>query len=242
MADHTVKAFDNEIAQLRGLIAEMGGLAEIAIRDAIEALVRHDEELAQKVIAADRRLDALEADVDRLAVRIIALRAPMANDLRDVIAALKISGVVERIGDYAKNIAKRTLVLSKHPKIETPPEMAALAAHALASLREVMDSFTTRDSRKAEAVWRRDQEIDDLASRMQRGVIQRMATQLTEGGHDAAEVECSTHFLFIAKNLERVGDHATNIAEVIQFQLSGSWIRETRPKGGEPGTVLSGGR
>ena len=143
--------------------------------------------------------------MERTAVRIIALRAPLANDLREVVAALKIAAVVERIGDYAKNIAKRTLVLSRHPKIETPPEMAALAAHALASLREVMDSFATRDARKAESVWRRDQEIDDLASRMQRGVIVRMSSHLTEGGHEAAEVACSTHFLFIAKNLEQIG-------------------------------------
>ena len=106
-----------------------------------------------------------------------------------------------------------------------------LATHTIALVREVMDSFTTRDARKAEAVWRRDQEIDDLASRMQRGVIFRMSNNLTDGvSHDAGEVECSTHFLFIAKNLERVGDHATNIAEVIQYQLSGTWVREARPE------------
>jgi phosphate transport system protein len=101
MVEHTVKAFESEIGQLRGLIAEMGGLAEVAIRDAIDALVRHDEELARKVVALDPRIDALEAEVDRLAVRTIALRAPMADDLRDVVAALKISGVIERIGDYS---------------------------------------------------------------------------------------------------------------------------------------------
>ncbi len=240
--DHTVSSFDTELSHLERRVLEMGGLAESQLGAAVEALQKRNTDAAERIIARDPDLDEAERKIESSALSILARRQPMANDLRYVFGNVKIAGSLERIGDYAKNIAKRTLVLSKHPKIETPPEMAALAAHALASLREVMDSFTTRDSRKAEAVWRRDQEIDDLASRMQRGVIQRMATQLTEGGHDAAEVECSTHFLFIAKNLERVGDRATNIAEVIQFQLSGSWIRETRPKGGEPGTVLSGGR
>ena len=148
---------------------------------------------------------------------------------------MKIAGSLERIGDYAKNIAKCTLIIAKQPAVILPTELTPLAAHAKALVREVMDSFTARNTRKAESVWRRDQEIDDLASRMQRGVILRMSNDMTDRDHhDAADVECSTHFLFIAKNLERVGDHATNIAEVILFQLSGNWVSEARPKGGDP--------
>ena len=143
--EHTVKAFDEDITRLRGLIAEMGGLAEFAIRDAIEALVRHDEVLAQKVIAADRRLDALEAEVDRLAVRIIVLRAPMANDLRDVIAALKISGVVERIGDYAKNIAKRVGDIEGRKKFEPLTLLPAMAEIATGMVHDVLTAYAARD-------------------------------------------------------------------------------------------------
>jgi phosphate transport system protein len=211
----------------------MGGLAEAQLSAAVEALQRRDADSAERIIAKDPELDEAERRIEASALSILARRQPMANDLRYVFGNVKIAGSLERIGDYAKNIAKRTLVLVRHPRVETPPEIAPLASHAIALLREVMNSFATRDSRKAEAVWRRDQEIDDLASRMQRAVIFRMSSQLTEGGHEAEEVECSTHFLFMAKNLERVGDHATNIAEVIQFQLSGSWIREIRPKGGD---------
>jgi phosphate transport system protein len=231
--EHTVSSFDTELSQLERRVLEMGGLAEAQLAAAIEALLKRDEDAIERIISRDPDLDEAERKIESSALSILARRQPMANDLRYVFGNVKIAGSLERIGDYAKNIAKRTRTLAKHPKIETPPEMAPLANHALASLREVMDSFTTRDARKAESVWRRDQEIDDLASRMQRAVIFRMSTQLTEGAHEAAEVECSTHFLFIAKNLERVGDHATNIAEVIQFQLSGNWVRETRPKGGD---------
>src|SRR5512139_2932525 len=140
MVEHTVKAFDNEISQLRGLIAEMGGLAETAIRDSIVALVSHDEDKAHEVVVSDARLDALEAEVDRLAVRIIALRAPMADDLREVIAALKISGVVERIGDYAKNIAKRVGQVEGRAKIEPLTLIPAMAEIAQGMVRDVLNA------------------------------------------------------------------------------------------------------
>ena len=140
MAEHTVKAFDTEITQLRGLIAEMGGLAEVSIRDAIEALIKHDEVRAAAVIAADVKLDALEAEVDRLAVRVIALRAPMADDLRDVIAALKISGVVERIGDYAKNIAKRVGEVEGRAKIRPLTLVPAMADIAQGMVRDALNA------------------------------------------------------------------------------------------------------
>ena len=137
MVEHTVKAFDDEIGALRGLIAEMGGLAEVAIAQSVEALVRRDNDLAAQVVANDARLDALEVEVDRLAVRIIALRAPMADDLRDVISALKISGIIERIGDYAKNIAKRVSQLCNGEPCELPPEIRTMAMKS----QEMVDGF-----------------------------------------------------------------------------------------------------
>jgi phosphate transport system protein len=231
--EHIVSSFDTELSQLERRVLEMGGLAESQLSAALDALQKRDTEAAERIIARDPDLDEAERKIESSALSILARRQPMANDLRYVFGNVKIAGSLERIGDYAKNIAKRTLVLARYPSVTTPPELLPLATHAIALLREVMDSFTTRDARKAESVWRRDQEIDDLASRMQRAVIFRMSNHLTEGAQDTGEVECSTHFLFMAKNLERVGDHSTNIAEVIQFQLSGSWIREARPKGGD---------
>jgi len=239
--EHTVSSFDTELSQLERRVLEMGGLAEAQLTAALTALQKRDTETAERVIARDPELDETERKIESSALSILARRQPMASDLRYVFGNVKIAGSLERIGDYAKNISKRALVLSKHAGIQLPAELAPLATHTTALLREVMDSFTTRDARKAESVWRRDQEVDDLASRMQRGVIFRMSNNLTSDGapHDTSEVECSTHFLFIAKNLERVGDHATNIAEVIQFQLSGNWVREARPKGGDPTPAMA---
>ncbi len=231
--EHTVSQFDSDLSQLERRVLELGGLAESQLSASLDALMKRDTDAAERIIAKDPDLDEAERKIEASALSILVRRQPMANDLRYVFGSVKIAGSLERIGDYAKNIAKRTLILAKHPAVQTPPELPPLATHAIALLREVMDSFTTRDAKKAESVWRRDQEIDDLASRMQRAVIVRMSNHLVEGGQDSGEVECSTHFLFMAKNLERVGDHATNIAEVIQFQLSGAWIREARPKGGD---------
>jgi phosphate transport system protein len=191
---HIVSSFYTELSQLERRVLEMGGLAEAQLAAALEALQKRDAEAAERIIGRDPSIDEAEQKIEASALSILARRQPMANDLRYVFGTVKIAGSLERIGDYAKNIAKRTIVLAKYPNVPTPPEAAPLAAHALTLLREVMDSFTTRDARKAESVWRRDQEVDDLASRMQRGVIFRMSSQLTEGGHEAGEVECSTHF------------------------------------------------
>jgi phosphate transport system protein len=238
--EHTVTSFDTELSQLERRVLEMGGLAEAQLSAATAALQKLDTDAAEQIIGRDPELDDVERKIETSALSILARRQPMASDLRYVFGNVKIAGSLERIGDYAKNIAKRTLVLAKHPAISLPSELMPLSNHAIALVREVMDSFTTRDARKAEGVWRRDQEIDDLANRMQQGVIYRMSKNLTDGGAgDAAEVECSTHFLFIAKNLERVGDHATNIAEVILFQLSGNWVHEVRPKGGDTTSVAA---
>ena len=216
MVEHTVKSFENEISQLRGLIAEMGGLAEVAIRDAVDALIRHDHEKAHQVVAADARLDAIEAEVDRLAVRIIALRAPMADDLRDVIAALKISGVVERIGDYAKNIAKRVEAMEGRAKIEPASLIPAMAEIAQGMVRDVLNAYGSRDSLLAVEVIKRDDKLDSFYDNLFRALVSHMM-------ENPATISSAAQLLFVARNLERIGDHSTNVAEMVYFAATGQY-------------------
>ena len=238
---HIVSGFDNDLAQLERKVLEMGGLAEAQLRDAMGALVRQDSEAAETIIRRDSDIDECERKIEASALSIIARRQPMANDLRYVFGNVKIAGSLERIGDYAKNIAKRSLVLTRN-RVAIPSDMASLGALAQRTVRDVMDSFTTRDAHKAEMVWQHDHELDDLVARVMRQVISRMSQALiASSGKTADEVECSTHLLFVTKNLERVGDHATNIAEVIQFQLSGGWKTGERPKGGDNLQVVGRG-
>ena len=237
---HTVSAFDNDLAQLERRVLEMAGLAESQLKAAMEALLKRDVDGAERVISRDPGLDEFERQIEASALSITARRQPMANDLRYVFGNVKIAGSLERIGDYAKNIAKRTIILAKVPSIAIPAEMGPLGVGALRALRDVMDSYTTRDAQKAELVWQHDHELDDLVARVMRSVISTMSQDLISKRKDA-EIECSTHLLFITKNLERVGDHATNIAEVIQFQLSGGWKTTQRPKGGDmQSSILAG--
>lgn len=223
MVEHTVKSFDGEISQLRGLISEMGGLAEVAIRDAIDALTRHDDELARQVVAADARLDALEAEVDRLAVRTIALRAPMADDLRDVIAALKISGVLERIGDYAKNIAKRVKELEGRTKVEPITLVPAMAEIAQGMVRDVLNAYGARDAQLAVEVIRRDEKLDQFYNTLFRSLVTHMM-------ENPATITSAAQLLFIARNLERIGDHATNVAEMVYYAATGEYCSERDTK------------
>ncbi|TMJ13206.1 MAG: phosphate signaling complex protein PhoU [Alphaproteobacteria bacterium] len=211
---HTLKAFDEDLDQLRASIAEMGGLAEAAISESMRALVQRDLEAAQKVVDDDQKLDALEMEVESRAVQIIALRAPMADDLREVVAALKIAGVVERIGDYAKNIAKRVRAIEQSPNLRPlslVPEMARIVAEMVHS---ALDAFVARDAQKAAEVCQRDRAVDDFYNSIFR-------TLLTFMMEDPQNITPATHLLFVAKNLERIGDHATNVAEMVYFAASG---------------------
>jgi phosphate transport system protein len=217
--NHTVKAFDNEITQLRGLIAEMGGLAEISIARAIEALIHHDEELGQRVVADDAKLDALEAEVDQLAVRIIALRAPMADDLRDVIAALKISGVVERIGDYAKNIARRVSKIERQKNFEPLTLIPAMADIAQGMVRDVLNAFAARDQHMAVNVIERDEKLDNFYDSIFRNLVAHMM-------ENPATISSAAQLLFVARNLERIGDHATNVAEMVYYAETGAYLTD----------------
>jgi len=223
MVEHTVKSFDGEISQLRGLIAEMGGLAEVAIRDAIDALTSHDDDLARQVITADARLDALEAEVDRLAVRTIALRAPMADDLRDVIAALKISGVLERIGDYAKNIAKRVNEMEGRAKVEPITLVPAMAEIAQGMVRDVLNAYGARDAQLAVEVIRRDEKLDQFYNTLFRSLVTHMM-------ENPATITSAAQLLFVARNLERIGDHATNVAEMVYYAATGEYCSERDTK------------
>jgi phosphate transport system protein len=219
MAEHTVKAFENEISQLRGLIAEMGGLAEVAIRDAIDALTQGDEDKARSIVANDARIDALEAEVDRLAVRVIALRAPMADDLREVIAALKISGVIERIGDYAKNIAKRVIHFERPAQIQPLTLIPAMAEIVQGMVRDVLNAYGARDPQLAVEVIRRDDKVDNFYNSIFRNLVTHMMEK-------PATISDAAQLLFVARNLERMGDHATNVAEMVYYAATGQYCTE----------------
>jgi len=227
---HTVKAFDDDLDQLRAAIAEMGGLAEAAIGESMRALLKRDTEGAQKVVESDRRIDTLEAEIEKNAVQLIALRAPMADDLREVVAALKIAGVIERIGDYAKNIAKRVPVIAESSNRIEPlsllPEMARIVAEMV---HNVLDAFAARDPEKAAAVCDRDKAVDDFYN----SIFRALLTHMMENQHN---ITPATHLLFIAKNLERIGDHATNVAEMVYFAATGHHLAE-RTRGGDPARI-----
>jgi phosphate transport system protein len=224
MNTHTVKAFDNDIGELRGLISQMGGLAEDAIDKAMQALQRNDIALAEQVRAADKQIDVIEAEVERLAVRIIALRAPMAVDLREVVAALKIAGVVERIGDYAKNIAKRVPMIDGEHRIEPISILPAMGRMASEMVHDVLDAFAKRDSAEAVRVVESDAALDDFYD----SIFRTLVTYMVENPKTISQV---AHLLFVAKNLERIGDHATNVAEMVYFAATGTQMTD-RDRGG----------
>jgi phosphate transport system protein len=211
---HTIKAFDDDIERLRALISQMGGFAEHAIEEAMRCLVQRDVDGAERIIENDAELDALEVETERRAVQLIALRAPMATDLRDVVAALKISGVVERIGDYAKNIAKRVSKIESSSKIEPLSLLPEMARIATQMVHDVLDAFIERDADAAVRVCERDKAVDDFYD----SIFRTLVTHMMENPQNISQ---SAHLLFVAKNLERVGDHATNIAEMVYFAATG---------------------
>ena len=215
--EHTVKAFDEDITRLRGLIAEMGGLAEVALREAMEALLKGNSELAQAVVARDKRIDALEAEIDKLAVRTLALRAPMADDLREVIAALKIAGVIERIGDYSKNIAKRADKIEGRRKFEPLTLLPAMADVAGTMVHDVLTAYAARDPALAADVIARDDKVDAFYDSIFRNLVSHMM-------ENPASISSAAELLFVARNIERIGDHATNVAEMVHYAATGAYL------------------
>ena len=216
MAEHTVKAFDEDITRLRGLIAEMGGLAELAIEEAMRALVSGDEALGDEVVARDKRIDALETEVDAMAVRTLALRAPMADDLREIIAALKIGGVLERVGDYSKNIAKRVGRIEGRSRFEPLTLIPAMGELAAEMIHDVLTAYAARDPELAREVIERDAKVDAFYDSIFRNLVSYMV-------ENPATISSAAHLLFIARNLERIGDHATNIAEMVHYSAVGTY-------------------
>jgi len=226
VAQHTVKAFDDDITRLHGLIAEMGGLAELSVHEAMDALVSGNLELAQQVIERDKRIDALEAEVDKFAITVLALRSPVADDLRDVIATLKIAGIIERIGDYAKNIAKRVGQISGRRKFEPLTLLPAMNELAAEMVHDVLTAFAARDAEAAAEILTRDSRVDAFYDSIFRNLVSYMV-------ENPATISTAAQLLFVARNIERIGDHATNIAEVVHYSVTGKTLPE-REKGPLP--------
>jgi len=223
--EHIVKSFDNELDNMETIIAEMGGVAEQQLARAIESLVRRDAELAEQVIADDAQLDRMELDLDAQAMILLALRQPMAEDLRAVIAGLKTASNLERIGDYAKNVAKRAITLvQSEPVGGASRTISRMAELVRGMINNVLDAYMERDSDKAADVRARDKEVDQLHT----SLFRELLTYMME---DPRNITPCTHLLFIAKNIERMGDHATNIAEYVHFIAHGEIPMDERPKG-----------
>jgi phosphate transport system protein len=232
MREHIVRSYEEELALLDKRIAQMGGLAEKLLGQGFDALERRDPQLADSVVQADKAIDRLQKDIEEQVVSMIARRQPMADDLRHVMAALRITGDLERIGDLAKNIAKRALAIAQesYPK----PLMSGLrhmAEQALRQLKEVLDSYAERNSELALNVWRADEQIDAMYN----SVFRELLTYMME---DPRNIGICTHLLFGAKNLERIGDHTTNVAETVYYLVHGISIADDRPKGDKTSSTL----
>ncbi len=222
--DHIVKSFDGDLQHLSQVIAEMGGLAESQLSAAIDALTKRDSDLAGRVVQSDKRIDDLEQEIGNFTVRILALRQPMAQDLREVVAAIKIASDLERIGDYAKNIAKRAIILNQGAPMRPVNSIPRMSMLAQQIVKGVLDAYIEKDADRAQAAWRRDEDVDEMYN----SLFRELLTYMME---DPRNIGPCTHLLFIAKNIERIGDHATNIAEIIYFLVHGKSLDESRPKG-----------
>ena len=231
--EHVVKSFDEELGRLHARISEMGGLAESQLAGALRAAGQRDSAMAETVIKGDQRVDELERQVSNLVIRLLALRQPMAIDLRAIVAALKIASSLERVADYAKNIAKRSIVLAQMPPARAMGGIERLGKLVLTALKDVLDAYAQNDVRKAQTVWMRDEEVDDMYNSLFRELITYMM-------EDPRNITACTHLMFMAKNIERIGDYATNIAEIIHFKVEGKEIGEPRPKGSGEGYAQAG--
>jgi phosphate transport system protein len=225
MSEHIVRAYDKELDDLGRRIAEMGGIAEKMVVDAMDALGNVDLDLAQQVIATDPRLDALQREIEEQAILTIARRQPMAVDLREIIGAIRIAGDLERVGDLAKNIAKRTVLIGAEARL--PRALVGLKhmnEWAAELMKDVLDAYAQRNVELAQAVWTRDAELDALED----SVFRDLLTHMME---DPRNISFCAHLLFCSKNIERIGDHATNIAETVFYLVTGGTLPSERPKG-----------
>ncbi len=232
MKEHIVRSYEEELALLDRKIAQMGGLAEEALGQAFDALEKRDPALAEAVIKSDKAIDRLQRDIEEQVIMMIALRQPLANDLRQVMAAMRITSDLERIGDLAKNTAKRALAVAQEPYPK--PILSGLrnmVERALKQLKDVLDAFAERNSELALSVWRDDEQIDAMYN----SVFRELLTYMME---DPRNIGLCTHLLFGAKNIERIGDHTTNIAEDVHYMVHGQSITDDRPKGDQTSSTL----
>jgi phosphate transport system protein len=229
MSEHIVKSYDEQLNILKNTIAKMGSLAEKQIKDATEAAIKQDQEFADKIVGKDDRIDDLEKSIEEQVVNLLTMRQPLAIDLRETVSAMKISSDLERIGDLSKNIAKRSRHLDKNIGHEINKNFSLVSEKVQKSVKKVLDAFLNRDTKLAEQVWNADQEIDRLVDICMNSIL-----KCIEEKKDGAAA--FSQLMFMSKNLERIGDHATNIAETVYFLVSGKYIEGDRPKG-ESGIV-----
>jgi phosphate transport system protein len=235
MTEHTLKFFEEELTQLKADVVRMGGLAEAQVVQAVRAVASRDVGLAKSVVITDEQLDALQHDIERNAIRLIALRQPVAQDLRRAVGALKLSLILERAGDYAKNIAKRALVIAQSdPEIPLTRSVQRMGELVAGRLKEALDAYSAGDIEAAKSVWNRDEDIDEHYNSLFRELLTYMMG-------DPHIIGTCAHLLFVAKNLERIGDYATGIAEIVQYEVAGEDFTDPRPKwsGVEPAPPVS---
>lgn len=223
MSNHIVKAYDEELSQLKTMLAQMGGLVEQQLDDAIDSLTRRDTALADRVIQNDERVDVLEHQIEEKAILTIAKRQPVARDLREIMVAIRVASDLERIGDLAKNTAKRTHAMSDQLPRKLMAGVTRMGRLAQVELKNILDAYSRSDSELAMEVWRSDEELDALYN----SIFRELLTYMME---DPRNISLCTHLLFGAKNMERIGDHATNIAENIHYLVHGKPLGEGRPK------------
>jgi phosphate transport system protein len=222
--EHMVKSYDQELKRLRSLMSEMGGIVETQVALAADAIMQRDAAAATRAVEEDPKVDALEREVENFAIRLLALRQPVAGDLRQIVTSLKITGDLERIGDYAANVAKRSIVLAQYQLPYSLGGLAHMAHLVQGQLKSIIDALDQNDAEIAVEVWRSDQVVDDIYNALFRELITYMM-------EDPRNITPCTHLVFIAKNLERIGDHATNIAENLYYAVTGESLPESRPKG-----------
>jgi len=230
--EHIVKSYDEELNRLTGEIQRMGNLALVELEAAITAVIERDSDAAERIIASDKAIDELENEISQDVIRLLALRQPIARDLREVLAALRISSDIERIGDYAANVAKRALALNRVDQVRPVISMPRLGKIAGEIISEVLLAYRDRDADRALLAWARDEELDALYT----GIFRELLTYMME---DPRNITACTHLLFMAKNIERIGDHATNIAENIYFIVHGTQIAQERRKGDKTTSMVA---
>ena len=223
MSEHTVKSYDDDLTQIKTMLAQMGGLVEQQLDDAIDSLTRRDTALADRVIQNDERVDVLEHQVEEKAILTIARRQPMARDLREIMVAIRVASDLERIGDLAKNTAKRTHAMSDQLPRKLMAGVTRMGRLAQVELKNILDAYSNSNAELAMEVWRSDEDLDALYN----SIFRELLTYMME---DPRNISLCTHLLFGAKNIERIGDHATNIAENIHYLVNGKPLGEGRPK------------